>query len=331
MHIGGPKTGTTFIQQTLFENRKILNNFGIQAPFANRNHFQLALIGSEANARNRFYKWAETNAEDFQNFELSVRRRLYESSKMSDISYVTSEFLFQSVTSVDGVKRIASIIEGLFERVLVIAFVRRPEFLILPMYSTQVRSGRTEVINAEELSGKKVQTQSRKLSLWSNFFPANEFMTFPYLENEGGPQLFSRFFRCFNRSDASSEIRLLDARINQSLTRIGVEVLRKLNHRADKLTESERRKVIRLIESDATWDEKACLTKEQFLLAEEVSRVENVNLGKFMYDEDRLRFIEQTPSKFAEVSQDVVADIFAHKIDLCIARICSNTMIRSGG
>lgn len=315
MHIGGPKTGTTYIQQTLFDNRKQLSNFRIGPPFQGRNHFHLALIGVEEEGRNRFYKWGKTSAEEYLEFEKSVRCQLLDAAEKYDFSYLTSEFLLQHVSTPEGVERVGAVIHGIFDRVILVSFVRRPEFLIIPFYSTNVKAGRSLPIQSGELSGSKTQTQSRKLKMWQNHFEAAEFFVFPYFESDSVESSTNKLLSCFANYDVRNSLKFPNVRINQSLTRIGLESVRILNSLTEFWPSDKRERAVRFIELATVNDEKAGLTEQQFMEAHRFSEVETLALAKLLNQDDRVQFREQRPLEFASIGQDVIPHLFAPKIN----------------
>jgi hypothetical protein len=328
MHIGGPKTGTTFIQQLLFENRKFLSDFCIGPAFNDRNHFQLALVGAEEAARKRFYKWGKTSAEDFFEFERSVRSQLIEAAEKYNFSYITSEFLFQDVSTPQGVSRVASVIHDIFDRVILVAFVRRPEFLIIPYYSTQVKAGRSIPIESDELLGSKTLMQSKKINMWRKHFKADEFKIFPYFEGDSSASLMNRFLSSFEHRDFGFGLQVPKARVNQSLTRIGLESMRILNSMGENWPSDKRAGAVRFIEFETKKYGKAGLTEQQYVEARKFCEAETLELEEMLENEDRSLFRNHRPARFSSIGQDLIPQLFSNQINDLILRASTGEQLK---
>lgn len=328
LHIGGPKTGSTYIQHVLYNNRCNLESHQVGPVFPGKNHFQLALVGAESDERKRFYKWGRTSADTMEQFQELTRNQIMDSAKRYELAYVSSEFLLHSVSTLDGVDRVLALLGEVFDRIHVAVFVRRPEFLIVPTYSTAVRAGRSHAIESQEFLGINTQSQSRRVEKWQKRLDRINLNVIPYLERDSGYCLMERLLSCAGIPDLVTELQIPSIRINQSLSGVGIESLRIFNRTFINLPESTRLKVVQFIESETSKFRKSSLTEKQFEDAKRFSTSETLKLQKMIQPMYQSKFKNQDPVYFAQVSQDLIPLIYENEISEVISKasiICSQS------
>lgn len=311
LHIGGVKTGTTFVQEVLFQNRGVLQENLIGTPFTNRNQFQLALVGAEKKQQPRFTQWARINESEVPEYPDRLRREIETCASQFETTYITSEFMTQSVTRLEGVRRIANIISGIFDEILIVYFVRRPELLSISLYSTAIRAGRINCFSTGEALGKNSLFQSSRAMLWREGIPNADFHTIPYIESAESSEVVRRLTLCLAPSEPDfwQKLAVPSHRTNASLTSIGLEVLRLLNMDFSGDLKCPRREMIGVVENLTSHFGKAGLTEKEYLSASQYCYSETLKIQALLNSEDKQLFLDQLPGAFAATSQTQAATL----------------------
>ncbi|MFT6563823.1 MAG: hypothetical protein ACJAY5_000563 [Actinomycetes bacterium] len=184
LHIGTHKTGSTYLQSYLKKNVSGLREQGWSYPefFGRANHMSLPFIfqgkitrffhsvglGDEESLAAAKQRWAE---------ELS--RRVAGSSRW----IITSEFLSQRLLLPDQVQPLIDFLRLYFDEIVVVAFVRRQEYVLPSRFSQDTKAGRSRVWSWDYCQ-KRLATNDHNamFDVWSNAVGVDEVRLAPFLE-----------------------------------------------------------------------------------------------------------------------------------------------------
>ncbi|WP_171032853.1 hypothetical protein [Fodinibius saliphilus] len=162
LHIGSYKTGTTSIQDTLFQNRNTLNQLGYDYPGGEVNH-HFSFFATQAPAEDwpRQFKSLDGNKLRNQvgNY-VSAMESDFESD--SEDYIVSTEYLF--ISNEDYVRNYIDYLNRFFDKIIVYVFIREP--------AAFYRSGQQQMLKARSFltSPQEFQYQFRKvIETWSSF------------------------------------------------------------------------------------------------------------------------------------------------------------------
>ena len=194
LHIGPPKTGTTSLQQFLYNNREKLSEAGfflfdgIGAP----NNIDLAAFFSSDPANAGLKGWSRrrgiTNRQEkdayfaSRSFVEVLDRQIASASETHHTAIITSEHLSSALQQKDDVELCARFLLERFEVATVIFFVRDQVDLLPSRWSTELKSGGTATLN------ERVKESVRNQSLdyftyaerWSQHFGRDNLACFLY-------------------------------------------------------------------------------------------------------------------------------------------------------
>jgi hypothetical protein len=238
LHIGTEKTATTTIQNFFDANRKILLEQGyIYTKSAGiTNHSDLAVAAYNSDTRDELTsQYGIYTSDEFEAFRLNTI--LSHKTKIHDIQNKNSTIIFSSehfhsrLNSLDEIERLKTILYSIgVTRISVIVYLRRPADIANSMYSTAIKAG--YVMDSPPLPGSPY---------WDNV--CNHKNTIQKFSTVFGMQ--SIIPRIFDKHSLVNECILDDilsvigiakssqlenpVNANESLSSLGVEVLRRLN------------------------------------------------------------------------------------------------------
>jgi hypothetical protein len=152
VHIGSAKTGSTSVQAFLHQNKDVLAGKGVCRPkcFRSRNHTAAALAclpyGPSKELAARF---DVQNINDFRALQIKTLRRFdREIDKLPVNAHVviTSEHLQSRLKLPEQVKKFKANFAAKFERVEIILYLRPQADMLVSLYSTLLKNGRSSTL-----------------------------------------------------------------------------------------------------------------------------------------------------------------------------------------
>ena len=148
LHIGTEKTGTTSIQKALYLNQKRLRQSGfhfIQSA-GSENNVALPAALVEYDATSSFLKTLGIHsAEQHQSFaQKTVERFHNELEKLSPETHsviISSEHFHSQASSPEAISRLKAVLDGRFDKVKIICYVREQSATCVSLYSTAIKMG----------------------------------------------------------------------------------------------------------------------------------------------------------------------------------------------
>ncbi len=186
LHIGLPKSGSTAIQQFLSANQSVLREFGLAwcQSLRGPNHVQLAVACStQINHLSRTV--GVHNERDRAALRTRVAKRLEQELDNHDTVLVSTEHLSSSLTTPDDVARLASLLAGLTDDVLVVAVLRRGDYWLPSSYSEAVLNNKEFDLDAEFVHLREpLLDHHALLARWQGSFGADAVRLVPMLESD---------------------------------------------------------------------------------------------------------------------------------------------------
>jgi hypothetical protein len=153
LHIGTEKTGTTALQEWLYDNKSKLSRRGF---------FLSNKIGVPNNRLFPAYfsqmldDWAQVNKihsiEEktyfFRKFEATMSEDFRVALKDHDYFIISSEHLHSRITERDEIMRIKAFLDAAFDRVLIVCYFRNQLDLSLSLFSTSLKVGHSTSLDA---------------------------------------------------------------------------------------------------------------------------------------------------------------------------------------
>lgn len=153
LHIGTEKTGTTLIQEWLYENQKELSNQRI---------YLSEILGK---ANNRIFvgyfqsipdDWtmengintAEDKARFFDGFSERLSREIKAASINHDVFVITSEHLHSRLRKRDELERMKAFLDDNFEETLIVCYFRNQADMAVSLYTTALQVGFTQTLDS---------------------------------------------------------------------------------------------------------------------------------------------------------------------------------------
>ena len=151
LHIGVENTATTFLQQTFANSRDALRQAGVLYPRApgHSNHIALAVLSMEP-ARAAAMK--DLASIEMPEDAVGARQRLLEeltreiAESDCDTLLLSNEHCSSRLINDEDVLRLKDLLSPLAETIRIVVYLRRQDEALLSMYSTMVRSGRSQAL-----------------------------------------------------------------------------------------------------------------------------------------------------------------------------------------
>lgn len=260
VHIGRSKTASTAIQDLLRDNVESLSEQGVRVPtfLGGANHSELAIAYATRHGRVAKSKGVTTDS-DVKRLRRRLDERLSRNVEPNDFWVVSSEHLSSLLVSELEVRDLTDRLRIHFDRVVYVAWVRRPDYFLPSAYSQAVKSHAKMPLNARFVRHRRRQLDHEEFAeRWSG--SAQEFTMLPYLENWASGDRSAVYRQLLAQISAASgpEISLDTLELpgeggaNRRLSAQAAEFLRLLNVRNDfgepPLDPRPRRAVIRALE-----------------------------------------------------------------------------------
>ncbi|MBF7044099.1 hypothetical protein, partial [Campylobacter volucris] len=155
LHIGTPKTGTTSIQEFLYLNKNFFLDLGFYIPssIGKKNHSRLAMMCADYTRpeHNIFKAYLNKHKiatkEDFVKHTNTIIETFKEELKYvsQDKIIISSENIQETLQTEEEIIKLKNILNNLnFNKIYIILYIRRPEELMLSLYSMLIKAGYTD-------------------------------------------------------------------------------------------------------------------------------------------------------------------------------------------
>jgi hypothetical protein len=216
LHIGTPKTGTTTLQNALYDNKEYLHSRGIhvaQSSGIKNSRLLPAYCTKEHRFDDFFRKRGITSIQQKNTFRKDFRSHFTEEIKNLPKTItsviISSEQLYSRTTSYDEIQNVRNFLIPFFDRIKVICYVREQTDMCVSSFSTAIKSGNQNCFKAyldKCHSDNKRYNYFKVLSAWRDIFGADNLKVRIY-----DKQLFKQ------NSLVNDFFSLIDPSFNQSL------------------------------------------------------------------------------------------------------------------
>ena len=146
LHIGTEKTGTTLLQQWLYDNRQAFSDQGVFLSDVCGVPNNRALVSFCQNSLDEFTKLnklmtLEEKSAFFNDFQENFDKEVERAAANHDVMVITSEHFHSRLNSVEELSNLKSVLGGKFESVKVVCYLRPQWDLRESLYSTALRYG----------------------------------------------------------------------------------------------------------------------------------------------------------------------------------------------
>lgn len=175
LHIGTEKTGTTSIQNFLYENRNELLEKNIYIPknLGYKNHRKLATICMNDGHTDDHHKSLNLqNSNEIKSWQKKTRFQIENELKeiTQETTIITSEHFSSRLTNKYEVIRLKELLANFFDDIKVVIYLRRQDEYAVSLYSTALKDGMT---HRQILPNKKLTERYdyfRICTLWESVF-----------------------------------------------------------------------------------------------------------------------------------------------------------------
>lgn len=152
LHIGTEKTGTTLLQQWLYDNEQEFRQQGIYLPegFGSTNKWHFPVYFS--NSLDHFYikKQAIRDVEEFNaffnDFDITLQKEVAKAAGCTTF-LITSEHFHSALTDELDISKLRDYLKKYFSSFRIICYFRNQADLALSLYSTALKGGETRDFN----------------------------------------------------------------------------------------------------------------------------------------------------------------------------------------
>ncbi|SEO24302.1 hypothetical protein SAMN04488103_11633 [Gemmobacter aquatilis] len=234
LHIGTEKTGTTTLQRFLDLNRKSLREAGILVPFSlgQTNHRLLAGIMNEDDHVDDLFR--QMNLLDFA-ARKAAKRRWWEAFvkevRRADLprTVISSEHLQSRLLKETEIRRLQDHLSELFDEIRICIYLRSPAATAISLYSTAVKHGSTtgKLPPPNTPYFRSVIDHAATLRRWMAVFGKDNITVrlFDRQDFVNGDLIDDFMAACDLPASATQR----PARENESLSALGIELLRRIN------------------------------------------------------------------------------------------------------
>lgn len=231
IHIGAEKTGSTSLQNFLFENAPNLPNLGFMYPadstrayFDWIGHFPLAGVFVEDGQSREFVAAAKQ-----QTLQQATEHLLLDIKKSPAKKIILSSEHFSSrVTSLDQIKKLRSILIDVAEEIKIIVYIRNQASLFTSNYYTRICGGQRETLNMDAIHEQNsYYNYALLLERWSTVFGQSNIIVREYSRSRlKNGDICEDFCHVIGLSYENLK---KVPRQNESLDALSLETIRRLN------------------------------------------------------------------------------------------------------
>lgn len=237
LHIGTEKTGTTTIQRFLALNRDILMTSGVLVPasLGETNHRLLPAMVNNSDFVDDFFRArglldrATRDAEKLRwrsNFLTEISR------SDAECCVISSEHLQSRLRTIEEVQRLRDLLKERFTEVRIVLYIRHPITTAISLHSTAIKYGATgaTVPPPNNPYFNNVVNHERTIRLWRDVFRGDDFCVRLFGRNSfRNGDLVEDFISACSLPELDYKRPSLE---NESLSLLGLEVLRRINKNA---------------------------------------------------------------------------------------------------
>jgi hypothetical protein len=237
------KTGTTVLQNYLKANVEVLKERGWKYPDfnGNRNHLNFAIPFQKKISAFHVMKGLEDPA-GRQAFIDDLGAALEQRVEPGDRWVMTSEFFSSRLVSHAEVADVIAFFRQYFDKVTVVVFFRRQEFILPSTYSQSIKDGDSPRWGWPYCSRRLEPFDCLGVyDRWSAAVGPEHVIAIPYLESFKSDSLaVRRHFGDATGIEMTEEFHIAPSVENRSLTNEGIEFLRIINPRIPRLTKDRK-------------------------------------------------------------------------------------------
>lgn len=255
LHVGRSKTGTTAFQQFLSSGRLELVGKGLNVPDFLRasNHYEFAVAYAKNPGAVAEPLLIESAAQRTA-LKKELRAKIRANVRPGQIWMISSEHLGTRMRTPNEVHNLLEDLRDTFDEIVVVAHLRRPDYLLPSLYSESLKAGRTAALDAAFVTGhRRAFNQQAFRELWTT--EVAPLVLVPYVERFKREHIlyleqWARIIGSLTGIDIRSMITPTSlAKTNSALSAPAAEYLRQVNLRSDVKPRLTRRPRARLIEA----------------------------------------------------------------------------------
>jgi hypothetical protein len=286
IHIGTEKTATTTLQHTFLNNKQLMGEYGIyySESMGSGNSRQLvAACMGHAKIDDWIRKHQMSDSNERQRFSDRLQTKFFEEianvPKDCDTVLVSSEQFHSRLSDASELKILRKFLQGFFEKIDIVVYLRLQSSLLQSKYTTYLRSGGNISFNQFKLEcapDNLYYNYANMLSLWANEFGRENIKVREFDSSKFYNQHICYDFIHVLRPDKGPlPLVLSDVEQNRSITRMGLIVLRILNifvsawNKDGKRSETSRWGMLKIVQRYKTDSG----SKPRLLSTEEVERI----------------------------------------------------------
>lgn len=238
LHIGTEKTGTSSLQEFLHQNRKILAAHGYlyTKSVGLRNNQSLSIAAYNTDRRDNFTRsrgiYDDRDLIAYQNAKINALRVELKHAKGMHTVIFSSEQIQSRLRTDDEISRLKNILNGLgFDQISIVVYLRAPEEIANSLYSTVVKVGSTNA-NPPGPGSKywhNLCDHRKTLMRFRNIFGLEAIVPRIYSKAElVNGSIIDDFIETVGLPYSMNEY-VIPKPQNESMTVLGVEILRRIN------------------------------------------------------------------------------------------------------
>lgn len=246
LHIGTEKTGTTFLQKFLYENRNRLSDQGVFLSkfLSTPNNRSLVHYFSDQKddywARNGI-KNLEDKARHYEGFLEGLTKEICSAEHTHDIMLITSEHFHSRLVDEASIHNLAEFLSNLFREVEVICYLREQSAVRKSLYSTNLKGRGTQAyasFNADADENSTYYNYYNLVARWSNVFGIKAMKLRLYDRDQfEGNDLRADFLSLLGDEINPSALDFEVSSANESLSFLQAEAFRAINENCQRYLE----------------------------------------------------------------------------------------------
>jgi hypothetical protein len=179
LHIGTPKTGTTYIQQTFAANRRYLLSSGITYPAFGRwpSHTPLALAFNFEDS-DRHQKWGVT---DRDKTRADIARTISAAVK-PDSRFILSTESATRLTDEEAAS-LYEFLQQFFDEITILVYLRRRDFMLTSRFSQRMKDGGRNLTWRRAIRKLGTHEPNALIERWSQVAGSSSLIARPYFED----------------------------------------------------------------------------------------------------------------------------------------------------
>ena len=257
-HIGLPKTATTYLQNFFYHNQGLLLEEGIYYPstIGVRNHIYLSVLCSSNSVKQIIER---NNLKEWKDIQYQFTQEINPYIKTGKSLLLSNETLSSRVNRLQDIEKLKDLSKRLSLEPKIILYLRRQDKLLISLYSTMIKAGKSNQINLN--LNPWYFNYFELLKRWETVFGKGA-ITVRIFENSQliGNDIIKDFLKVLKISHNPNFI-LPQDRNNFSLGRSQLAFLAKVNSSNKPLSHKRRKAIIRILSEKTDNKDKIVLSK----------------------------------------------------------------------